>query len=126
MCDRIASSPQHNHLPLCSLKRLFFVHNGVSKRGRATRVVSTTVPPSKAYFAFTTVLERRAHVPNDVLGMGVRNGPRENIPTVPTVLQRRSVENVNVPNSPGIMESSAPNAVISSRSNVRLMPPEFW
>ena len=89
-------------------------------------MVSTTVPPSKAYFAFTTVLERRAHVPNDVLGMGVRNGPRENIPTVPTVLQRRSVENVNVPNSPGIMESSAPNAVISSRSNVRLMPPEFW
>ena len=79
MCDRIASSPQHNHLPLCLLKRLFFVHNGVSKRGRATRVVSTTVPPSKAYFAFTTVLERRAHVPSDVLGVSIRDGRRENI-----------------------------------------------
>ena len=52
-------------------------------------MVSITVPPSKAHFAFTTVLERRAHVPNDVFGVSIRNGRREN---VPAVLQRREGE----------------------------------
>ena len=66
------------------------MYNGVSERFRVKAgVVSITVPPSKAHFAFTTVLERRAHVPNDVFGVGVGNGRRED---VPAVLQRREGE----------------------------------
>ena len=65
------------------VSRLFYVYNGVSERVRVKAgVVSITVPPSKAHFAFTTVLERRAHVPNDVFGVSIRNGRRENVPAV--------------------------------------------
>ena len=49
-------------------------------------MVSITVPPSKTDFASAPVLERRAHVPNDVFGMSIGDGRRENIPAV---LQRR-------------------------------------
>ena len=45
-------------------------------------MVSITVPPSMVDFTFTTVLERRAHVPNDVLGVSIRDGRRENIPAL--------------------------------------------
>ena len=57
-------------------RHLSSVHNGVSKgiRGKA-RVVSVTIPPSKADFTLAAVLKRRAHVPDN---MGVRNGRREN------------------------------------------------
>ena len=66
-------------------------------------MVSITVPPSMVDFTFTTVLERRAHVPNDVLGTGVGNGRHENIPTV---LQRRKGESAEFARDHGIISAN--------------------
>ena len=81
--------------------------NGVSKGVRVkARVVSITVPPSKADFAPTSVLERRAHVPNDVVGMGIGNGRREDIPAV---LQRREGECTEFTRDHGVIRAKCRN-----------------
>ena len=83
------------------------MYNGVSERVRVKAgVVSITVPPSKAGFAATPVLERRAHVANDVFSMGVRDGRREDIPAV---LQRREGECAEFARDHGVVRAECRN-----------------
>ena len=86
---------------------LFRMDNVVSKGVRVKAgVVSITVPPCKADFAPTSVLERRAHVPNDVVGMDIGNGRREDIPAV---LQRRKSECTEFTRDHGVIRAKCRN-----------------
>ena len=83
------------------------MYTGVSKGVRAKAgVVSITVPSSKTDFASTPVLERRAHVPNDVVGMSIGDGRRENIPAM---LQHREGECTEFARDHGVIRAKCRN-----------------